>query len=445
MPNQVTPSLPPRPGRGTFPAYQAGAGWNALLPARVPHTHPPSVRSYDVIVIGAGFTGLAAARRIAELRPEATVLVIDATTVGNGSAGRNSGFLINLPHNTGMGGHGSPVEVARKQIRLYDIGLKWLHDLVTTHGIDCGWNPVGKYHAAATPDGEKRLRDTLAQYREWGVSYRELSRDALQSEIGTRYYGYGYHSDNNVFVQPAALVRGLADSLPANVRLWENEPVVSLDGTGPYTVTTATARLRAGQVIVANNGFARKLGLARDRVFTIYTYAAMTPVLPADELARLGPACEWGVIPANRLGTTLRKTLGGRFVVRSAYSYEKERPLAEVSAMLRDAYQRRYPHLASHRFEYVWGGVTALTRNGALYFGEIRKDLFASLGCNGAGVLKGSMFGKLLGEMACGLKSPELTDALGFERPTWLPPEPIRRMAIVSAIQYQKHRAGLER
>ncbi|OJY20847.1 FAD-dependent oxidoreductase [Pandoraea sp. 64-18] len=442
MPNQVTPS---RSARDTFPAYQAGAGWNALLPTRMPHTQPPVARSFDVIVIGAGFTGLAAARRVAELRPEASVLVIDATTVGNGSAGRNSGFLINLPHNTGMGGHGSPMEVARKQIRLYDIGLKWLRDLVTTHGIDCDWNPVGKYHAAATPDGEQRLRDTLAQYREWGVTYRELSRDALQSEIGTDYYGYGYHSENNVFVQPAALVRGLADSLPANVRLWENEPVLSLDGTGPFTVTTARTQLRASQVIVANNGFARKLGLARDRVFTIYTYAAMTDALPADELAKLGPAREWGVIPANRLGTTLRKTHGGRFVVRSAYSYEKERPMAEVSAMLTDAYRRRYPQMDSHRFAFVWGGVTALTRNGALYFGEIRKGLFASLGCNGAGVLKGSMFGKLLGEMACGRQSPELADALGFERPTWLPPEPIRRVAILSAIHYQKHRAGRER
>ncbi|QBC31935.1 FAD-binding oxidoreductase [Pandoraea sp. XY-2] len=442
MPNQVNPS---RRARDTFPAYQAGAGWNALLPARTVHTHPPVARSFDVIVIGAGFTGLAAARRVAELRPEASVLVIDATTVGNGSAGRNSGFLINLPHNTGMGGHGSPVEVARKQIRLYDIGLRWLHELVTTHGIDCDWNPVGKYHAAATPDGEQRLRATLAQYREWGVTYRELSRDALQSEIGTDYYGYGYHSENNVFVQPAALVRGLADSLPANVRLWENEPVLSLDGTGPFTVTTARTQLHAAQVIVANNGFARKLGLARDRVFTIYTYAAMTDALAAEELAKLGPAREWGVIPANRLGTTLRKTHGGRFVVRSAYSYEKERPMAEVRAMLTDAYRRRYPQLDSHKFAFVWGGVTALTRNGALYFGEIRKGLFASLGCNGAGVLKGSMFGKLLGEMACGRQSPELADALGFERPTWLPPEPIRRVAILSAIHYQKHRAGRER
>jgi glycine/D-amino acid oxidase-like deaminating enzyme len=71
--------------------------------------------------------------------------------------------------------------------------------------------------------------------------------------------------------------------------------------------------------------------------------------------------------------------------------------------------------------------------------------MFVSLGCNGAGVLKGSMFGKLLGEMACGHESPELTDALGLERPTWLPPEPVRRVAVLSAIHYQKRRAGLER
>ncbi len=416
-----------------------------MLGARLPHTKAPVEKQFDVIVVGAGFTGLAAARRIAELEPQSSILVIDATTVGDGSSGRNSGFLINLPHNTGMSGHGGPTEVARKQIRLYDIGLKWLHSIIVKHDIQCGWNPVGKFHAAATKEGERSLRASLVQYREWGVAYRELDAASLKKELGTDYYHYGHHSANNVFVQPAALIRGLADSLPPNVQLWEGESVIGLEGSGPFQVQTGSTTLKAARVIVANNGFARKLGLARDRVFTIYTYAAMTPLLPESELAKMGSNSEWGVIPANRLGTTLRRTKDGRFMVRSAYSYEKELPLSKVQVMLRDSFQHRYPDMKSHTFEYVWGGVTALTRNGALFFGEVKKGLYVSLGCNGAGVLKGSMFGKLLGEMACGQNSPELTDALGFERPTWLPPDPIRRIAVVSAIQFQKQRAGLER
>ncbi len=430
----------------TYPRYQAASGWNALLPIRQARTAAPEERHFEAVVIGAGVTGLAAARRIAELQPQARVLLIDASTIGEGSSGRNSGFLINLPHNTGMSGHGSPVEVARKQIKLYNTGIDWLKSLVDQHGIDCGWNPVGKYHAAATPDGEKRLRETLGQYEQWGVAYRELGADQLQAALGTRYYHYGYHSHNNIFVQPAALVRGLADHLPANVQLWEGEPVLALSrGRRPFEVRTRSATLMADRVVIANNGFATRLGLARDRVFTIYTYAALTPKLPVDDLSQLGDAPEWGVIPANRLGTTLRRTASGRFMVRSAYSYESELDMGSVRAMLQDCYRRRYSSMRSFAFEQVWGGVTALTRNGALYFGRVEEGLYVSIGCNGAGLLKGSMFGKLLGEMACGAQSPELADALGFQRPTWLPPEPIRRIAVVSAIHYQKYRAGLER
>lgn len=429
----------------TFPSYQAGSGWNALLDRREPKSIGPKNKRFDVVVIGSGVTGVAAARRVAELEPQSHVLLVDATSAGEGSAGRNSGFLINLPHNTGMSGHGSPAEIARKQIALYNTGLTWLKGLIDRYGIDCGWNPAGKYHAAATEDGERNLRDTLKQYQDWGVGYVELDQSQLEQRLGTRYYRYGYHSDNNVFVQPAALIRGLTDNLPENVYLWESEPVVAIEKGDPHRVITRSAEISTPRVIVANNGFARKLGFARDRVFTIYTYAAFTPQLDSGELAKLGDAVEWGAIPANRLGTTLRKAASGRFMVRSAYSYEREQPLEEVRVLLEESYRRRYPHMKSHDFEHVWGGVTALTRNGALYFGELDAGIYISIGCNGAGMLKGSMFGKLLGEMACGHQSPELAQALGFERPTWLPPEPIRRVAVLSAIQYQKHKAGLER
>ncbi|RJG05016.1 FAD-binding oxidoreductase [Noviherbaspirillum cavernae] len=429
----------------SFPVYHSGSGWNAMLPARQPRTALPSDTTFDTIVIGAGYTGLAAARRLAELEPGKSVLVVDAAPVGESSAGRNSGFLINLPHNTNMGGHVSPLEVARKQIRLYDFGLEWLKQLIDSHGIDCGWSHRGKYHAAATDGGIANLKATLQQYRDWGVEFTELDQDALVQKFGTRYYKYGYHSTHNVFIQPAALIRGLADSLPANVQLLECEPVLAFDGNGPFRVHTARSTFRAGRIILANNAFAKKLGVLRDRLITIYTYAGMTPRLPEEELAKLGQENEWGIIPANRLGTTLRRTQDGRFMVRSAYSYEREQTLEQTRALLTDCYKRRYPNMASHKFEYLWGGTTALTRNGATFFGVVRPGIYASLGCNGAGVLKGSVYGRLLGDMAAGSQSELLSDVLSLERPTWLPPEPFRKIGVVSAILYQAQKAGLER
>ena len=194
----------------------------------------------------------------------------------------------------------------------------------------------------------------------------------MREQLGTDYYQFGYHSMNNVFVQPAALIRGLADTLPDNVWLMENNPVESVDGGGPYIVRTRNGPFSADNVILANNAFARRLGFLRSRLVTIYTYAGVTPVLDAAQQALLGQRDQWGVIPANRLGTTLRRIRGGRFMVRSAYSYEAEQPLERMAGQLRASFQRRYPQLAAHDFEYVWSGSTALTGNGASFVGEVR-------------------------------------------------------------------------
>jgi glycine/D-amino acid oxidase-like deaminating enzyme len=429
----------------TYPLYQSGSGWNAMLPPRAPRTAPLPERRVKYLVIGAGYTGLAAARRLAELRPQDRVLVVDATVAGEGSAGRNSGFLINLPHNTRMSGHSSPLQVARKQIAMYQAGLDWLAQLSQQGGFDCGWDVAGKYHAAATPEGERGLRHGLEQYRAWGVDYTELDRDALHARLGTSYYRYGYHSMNNVFVQPAALIRGLADTLPQNVWLIEDNPVASIAGTGPYRVRTPAGEYEADNVILANNAFAQRLGFLRSRLITIFTYAGLTPVLDDARLAVLGDRDQWGVIPANRLGTTLRRIRGGRFMVRSAYSYDTEQPLARMAGLLRDAFQRRYPELDAYDFEYVWGGSTALTGNGASFVGQVQQGLYASVGCNGAGVIKGTIYGKLLAEQIVGQSSAMLDDLAAFERPNWLPPDPLRRLGVLSAIALQARKAGLER
>ena len=416
-----------------------------MLPARAPRTAPPPHTRFRHVVIGAGYTGLAAARRLAELQPREPILVLDAASAGEGSAGRNSGFLINLPHNTRMGGHHSPLQIARKQIAMYQAGLDWLAELAERGGFDCGWDVAGKYHAAATELGCRNLRASLAQYREWGVAYTELDREAMHERLGTRYYQFGYHSMNNVFVQPAALIRGLADTLPQNVWLMENNPVLAVGGSGPYTVRSASGEFTADNLILANNAFARKLGFLRSRLVTIYTYAGVTPVLDPARQAQLGERDQWGVIPANRLGTTLRRIRGGRFMVRSAYSYEAEQPLERMAQLLRDSFRRRYPELAAHDFEYVWSGSTALTGNGASFVGRVRPGLYAAVGCNGAGVIKGTIHGKLLAEQIAGRRSPMLDDLEAFEKPNWLPPDPLRRIGVMIAIASQAKKAGLER
>jgi glycine/D-amino acid oxidase-like deaminating enzyme len=429
----------------SYPRYQTGSGWNALLPERQPQTRMPAERHVATAVIGAGYTGLAAARRVAELEPDRPVLLLDAGEVGEGASGRNSGFLGVAPQQPLGNRHGDAMTAAARQVRIYRAGVAWLKSLVETHGIACNWNEtMPRFHAAATPAGAKRIAGMIARYNNWGITARAVDQDELERRIGTRYYRAGMTYGDHAFVQPAALVRGLAAALPANVTLVERLPVEAVNGSGPFRITTPTGEVTADRVIIASNAHARSFGLLKGRLFAIYTHGGMTPVLPASELAKLGEDPLWGVLPAHQLGTTSRKIEGGRFLIRAGDSYETQPSTKAIRNLLTKLYRNRYPGMASYELEHVWTGATAITGNGGLFFGEIRKGLFCAAGCNGSGVVRGSINGKLLAEMACGSQSDLLSDRLSLEGPNWLPPEPARRIGVTTTIAVQAVFAGGE-
>jgi glycine/D-amino acid oxidase-like deaminating enzyme len=423
-----------------------------MLPTRPPRLDPPSQRHHDAIVVGAGYVGLAAARRIAELRPDHSVLLLDADEIGEGSSGRNAGFAVSVPFNAGLSEAPlSPAE--RLQLDLYERGLADLDSLVRRHRIDCGWNPSPKLHAAATADGERRLKAALRSYAKWQIDYEECDRSQIRQATGSDHYRYGFRTGRNVFIQPAALVRGLADSLPPNVHLCESTPVLDVQAQATAqdkpVVATSAGRFSADRLILANNAFVKRLGYLRDRLVTIYTYAALTPDLSPAERSLAGQddrsPLEWGILPANRLGTTVRLVTGRRLLFRSAYSYERELPVARVEQLLLASYRRRFPQMPKHEFEFVWGGTTALTSNGEASFGTVAPGIYCFAGCNGSGIVKGSVYGRMLAELSLGLASPQLDGALDRPEPGYLPPEPFRTIGARAAIAYQAWKAGAER
>ncbi|TDB01193.1 FAD-binding oxidoreductase [Halomonas marinisediminis] len=95
------------------------------------------------MVIGAGFIGLAPARRLAELRPGDRVVLLEALRVGLGASGRNTGFVIDLPHKRNL--EGDDLERKQKMLSLNCAAIDDLEALVTLHGVDCGWSRAGKY------------------------------------------------------------------------------------------------------------------------------------------------------------------------------------------------------------------------------------------------------------------------------------------------------------
>ncbi|WP_170984355.1 NAD(P)/FAD-dependent oxidoreductase [Rhodoligotrophos defluvii] len=427
------------------PVYKSRSGWNALLPERRPKTELPSERRFRSIVVGAGFTGLAIARRLAELVPGEEILLIEASTIGEGASGRNSGYLLINPGEPSANAADFAEDWAARQMAIAREGFQLLRSLVASQSIDCDWNETPlAITAAATPRVEKTARETRRTYEEWGLIPKEYDSHDLQRTTGTGYYRYGLQSLTRALVQPAALHRGLADSLPAAVKLLEGATVHALGKTAPFTVETSRGDFLADRLFIANNLHARSLGIARNRMVGIYTYGAFTPELDEREFEQLGEEADWGILPAHRMGTTMRKT-GRRLLIRSGDSYEKELEPDEARRMLTGLYRNRYPHMRRHEFEHVWGGLTAVTHNGGFYFGRVQPGIYASVGCGGSGVVRGTIQGKLLAELACGVESPLLSDRLKIKGPIWLPPEPFRGIAARLQIAAEQRQAGRER
>ena len=130
-----------------YPQYENPNGWNSLLPPREPAPPPNEDRAADVLVVGGGFTGLAAARRWAELRTDADIVVVDSSEIGEGNPGRNSGFLLEIT----LANDADAAQLARMRQcnQLLSKTMHQIRDAVFDGVIDCAIERAGTYRAAA--------------------------------------------------------------------------------------------------------------------------------------------------------------------------------------------------------------------------------------------------------------------------------------------------------
>ncbi|QEL27361.1 FAD-binding oxidoreductase (plasmid) [Bosea sp. F3-2] len=430
--------------RVIYPDYLGRSGWNAMLPPRQPNGAAQGRLAVRYAVIGAGVTGLAAARRLAELAPNSQVALIDAKVVEESASGRNSGFIgSGLP----AVGHGKAADAAaalEKQdiaAKIDQEGLAWLKELSERHGFECGLTRIGSFKAAATDRGLEMLRGVSAAAAAQGRILPILSENEVFARTGMRFYKGAIFSDNTHLIQPAALVRGLAGSLPGNVTLYENTRIDGLEKVGADWILSGDGlRIAARSVVLASNASTKSFGLLNDRLATLYTYVGITPKL--SDPAVLGSDERWGMTSAQRAGgSTLRKLADNRFMIRSLYTYERELRNDRVRELLLEKFHRRYPQLVGVDFEYVWGGFTDMTRNGKPFWGRLDDNLYVSAGYNGSGVAKGTALGRRLAELVLAPgREHEMTTAIG--RASWMPPEPFRKIGLSAIVKYEEHQAG---
>lgn len=422
------------------PAERADCGWWKLLPTPPPARRLSGQQSADWAIIGAGICGLSVARQLAAHRPDDRIVLLDATRVGLGASGRNSGFILNYSaHGAGSGGNH---DAEQRYTELLQAGVDELRRLVAELQIQCEWSDWGRLYVAVGDDGARHLDALAATHRRIGAETRRFDAAQCARLTGSEYYSAGLWAGGSALVQPAALVRGLADTLPANVTLHEESPVRSIQRDGGFRLSSDAGELRAAKLVIAAGSYAGELGAFRHRLLAIATYASMTRPLTPEERRRFGDTVEFGLLPASHNGSTVRLTRAGRIVMRNAFDYAGRRGISGQAEALsragvshREAVRRRWPDLADIEIEHSWGGVIAYTRNQGALFGRIDDDVWAVVAGDAGPMARGAVTGKLLADLIVGADSPLLLTQLSLARAGLLPPEPILKYAVNRRLQ----------
>ena len=434
-------------GGGDFPTDRHG--WSELLPER-PASQPLSgAHRVPWAVIGAGVTGLACARRLAELHPDREIMLLDARLVGQGASGRNSGFAVAVSRFEG-GLEADEIVNYRRVNRINQAGVDLLRAQVAAFSIECQWREDGFHHTAADRQAMSNHGNYLRCLEALEIAHTPLDAEALAARLGTAHYQAGIHIHRGALLQPAALVRGLADSLPANVRLHERSPVIEIEKGAPLTLTLPNGEVRADKLILAANHEAAKLGYLNRYLIGSTLSGSFTRVLDDEELASLGSLKEWGILSVHNAGATLRLTADRRICLRNGAEYNggallSETQLAQRQSIHRAGFETRFPRLAHVPFEFAWSGVEGISRNGTNFFGRQGDNIYLAGGYNGSGVSRGTAFGMALADYASGGHSPLIDDCLASAPGVWIPPRPFLDIGALLTVRSRFRGVGLDR
>lgn len=425
-------------------------GWLLDLPHRPSRPALTGNVRCDTLIIGAGYTGLSAARTLAIQAPELSVVVIDAQRAGEGASSRNSGYLVDSTLNDGhMSDDGLSRYLEKYQLNLR--GVDAVEHFVRHHSVDCDWNPCGKFHATSLAANEAKLSRFSQTLRQCDIDHETITGTALQRRLGTGFYQMAVHTQGGIMLHPAKLARAMVDHLPEAVQLFENTPVIQWqERPSGIEVTTEQGTVRAETVLFCTNGFLTALGLARLNTFPLSLTASMTRPLSDAEFESLGSPAEWGVLSAQAMGATVRLTSDRRLMIRN--TAEAHNPINMTDTDLKrrirlhqSGLQKRFRALPADLIQSTWSGVTCISGNSANVFKRVSGKVLAA-GCyNGGGIGLATLFGEQLALKSLGGDSDALRAIEQRPDPNWLPPQPFLRWGVKARLWRDRIKATPER
>ncbi|MDA8721661.1 FAD-binding oxidoreductase [Candidatus Pelagibacter sp.] len=418
----------------------------------IPRTNIKTLRSNEDcewLVIGAGYTGLSAARKLAQLYQNQKIILIDSQLAGEGASSRNSGYLVDTTLNDGFTSN-KDLDNYKKKTDIYDLGINTVKKFISEYQVDCDWNECGKYFASSKKEDEKILINFSDTLKKLGFEHNLLSNNELSKRLGTNFYNVALHTKGGVLLHPGKLVRAMIDVLPKNVCLYENSSLLSWKKTKDIiSCKFKNGRINTKKIIFATNGFLKSLGIKSNYNFPITLTASMTRSLTDDEFKSIGQPKEWGVLPVRPMGATIRMTKDKRILIRNTAEVHNPFKMSKFDLEKRSinqkiGIQKRFPQLPEDIIQSSWSGVVSRTRNSSQIFEKIDNNVFAA-GCyNGSGIGVGTLFGEQIAIKASEENSKEIEIIEARNKPTWLPPQPFLNLGVKTRLIYERLRARSE-
>ena len=424
-------------------------GWTNQLPKRNNIKQLNQDTYCDYLIIGAGYTGLSAARKLSEIEKNKKIILIDAQLAGEGGSSRNSGYLVDTTLNDGFTSN-SDKENYIKKTKIYNLGIAAVRKFIKEYQVDCDWNECGKYFASSNQKDENKARKFSELLNSLGFNNKILSDKELSKKLGTSFYKIGIYTNGGILLHPGKLVRSMIDTLPDNIKLYENSQIKSWKKiNNKIECQTSRNKITARKVIFCTNGFLSSLNIKKNYSFPITLTASLTRSLTDQEFENIGSPEEWGVLPIRPMGATIRMTKDKRILIRNTAENRNPFSMNEKDLLKRVkvhsiGIKKRFKELPENIIESSWSGIVCRSGNSSQIFEKIDDNIFTA-GCyNGSGIGVGTLFGEQIAIMASNQQSGEISVIQQRKKPNWLPPQPFLNLGIYTRLAYERIKARSE-
>jgi glycine/D-amino acid oxidase-like deaminating enzyme len=393
----------------------------------------------DLVVVGAGYTGLWTALLAKERTPDAKVVVVEAQRAGWAASGRNGGFCeASLTHGRENGMARWPKEMPTLE-RLGLANLDAIEASEARYGMDFQFERTGQLSPAVEPHQVEWLKEWAAEGEE-GVVY--LDEAEVQASIHSpTYLAAVWEKDACGMVHPARLAAELARvAEDRGVEIFERSRVTGLDtDAGGVTVRTEKGRVSASRAVLATNVFPSLIKRNRLMTVPVYDYVLMTEPLTDEQLASIGWADRQGIGDMANQFHYYRITKDNRILFGgydAIYHYgRKVRPAyenrPETWELLASHFFTTFPQLEGLRFSHRWAGAIDTSTQFTAFYGTARAGRVAyAAGFTGLGVGSTRFAAEVMLDLLDGVENERTQLELVRKRPLPFPPEPAAAMGI---------------